>query len=70
MLAMIAEVNPITDHLVLLIIAVASAGAVLIVIFLAVMFFWGRVPKDRVPPGREPESMKVKKHSQNPFGDS
>jgi len=70
MLAIVAEVNPITEHLVLLIIAVASAGALLLVILLAVMFFWGRAPKDRVALGREPEPMKVKEPSQNPFGDS
>jgi hypothetical protein len=70
MVAVVAEANPITEHLVLLIIAIAAAGAVLLVILLAVLFFWGRAPKDRVALGREPEPMKVREPSQNPFGDS
>jgi hypothetical protein len=40
MLAIVAEVDPLTEHLVLLIIAVASAGVLLLIILLAVMF-WG-----------------------------
>jgi hypothetical protein len=40
MLAIVEEVDPLTEHLVLLIIAVASAGVLLLIILLAVMF-WG-----------------------------
>jgi hypothetical protein len=38
--AIVAEVDPLTEHLVLLIIAVASAGVLLLTILLATLF-WG-----------------------------
>lgn len=66
-LAIVAEVDPITEHLVLLIIAVASAGALLLIILLATVF-WGSARRDRATPGREPERMKATEPSQNPFG--
>jgi hypothetical protein len=47
-----AEVVSITKHLVLLIIAVASAGVLLLIILLATLF-WGAW-KDLTAPGREP----------------
>ncbi len=52
-LAIVAEADPLTEHLVLLIIAIASAGVLLLIILLAVMF-WGSAKRSRVTPGREP----------------
>jgi hypothetical protein len=45
-LAIIAEVNPFTEHLVLLIIAVALAGGLLLIILLVAIFLWAAL-KDR-----------------------
>jgi hypothetical protein len=60
---------------VLLIIAVASAGALLLIILLATVF-WGSARRDRMTPGREPERTKATEPNQNlvgpgqnPFGD-
>jgi hypothetical protein len=68
MLAIVAEVNPITEHLVLLIIAVALAGALLLVVLLAVIF-WGSIRRSLRTLGHEPEPTKTTEPSQNPFGD-
>jgi hypothetical protein len=68
MLAIVAEVDPITKHLVLLIIAVASAGGLLLIVLLATVF-WGSIRGDRATQGREPERTKATETSQNPFGD-
>ena len=74
-LAIVAEVDPITEHLVLLIIAVASAGVVLLIILLATLF-WGSARRDRATPSREPEqtmptepNQNLVGPGQNPFGD-
>jgi hypothetical protein len=67
-LAIVAEADPITEHLVLLVIAVASAGILLLIILLAAMFL-GSARTDRTTPGREPERTKATETSQNPFGD-
>jgi hypothetical protein len=67
MLAIIAEVDPITEHLVLLIIAVASAGALLLIVLLATVF-WGSGWRGRATPGLEPEQTKATEPSQNPVG--
>jgi hypothetical protein len=75
-LTIVAEADPLTEHLVLLIIAVASAGVLLLIILLATLF-WGSAKRGRVTPGREPERTKITESSQNqvgpgqnPFGDS
>ena len=74
-LAVVAEADPLTEHLVLLVIAVASAGVLLLVILLAA-FFWGSARRDRKTPSREPEQTNPTKPNQNlvgpgqnPFGD-
>jgi hypothetical protein len=67
-LAIVAEADPLTEHLVLLIIAVASAGGLLLIILLATVF-WGSARGDRASPGREPERTKATETGQNPFGD-
>jgi membrane protein DedA with SNARE-associated domain len=67
MLAIIGEVSPITEHLVLLIIAVASIGALFLIILLAVL--WWSARKDRAALASESEPQKATEPSQNPFGD-
>jgi hypothetical protein len=62
-LAIVAEVDPLTEHLVLLIIVVAVAGVLLLIILLA-MVFLGSAWKDRATPGREPERAKATEPSQ------
>lgn len=66
-LAILAEVDPITQHLALLIIAVASAGAVLLIVLLATIFL-GSARRNRAAPGREPERMTATESNQNPVG--
>lgn len=68
-LAIVAEADPLTEHLVLLIIAVASAGVLLLIILLTTLF-WGSIRGDRAIRGREPERTKATEPSQNPFGGS
>lgn len=68
MLILIIEGDPLTKHLVLLIIAVASAGALLLIILLAAIFL-GSARRDRATPDREPERTKATEPRQNPFGD-
>lgn len=63
----IIEGEPLTEHLVLLIIAVASAGALLLIILLATIFL-GSAKRDRGGPDREPERTKATEPSQNPVG--
>lgn len=66
--AILAEVHPLVEHLVLLIIAVSSAGVLILIILLAVVWRSGR--KDRSALSRESEPMKATKTpSRNPFGD-
>jgi hypothetical protein len=67
-LVIFAEADPITEHLVLLIIAVASAGFLLLIILLAVIFLGG-ARRDRATASRESERTKATEPSQNPFGD-
>jgi hypothetical protein len=67
MLIPVIEGDPLTKHLVLLIIAVASAGALLLIILLAVIF-WGSTRRDRTALDREPEPTKAMEPSQAPFG--
>lgn len=74
-LAIIAEADPLTEHLVLLTIAVASAGVLLLIILLATLF-WGSARRDRATSSREPERTKptepnqnLVEPGQNPFGD-
>ena len=74
-LAIFAEADPLTEHLVLLIIAVASAGVLLLIILLAALF-WGSTRRDRATSSREPERTKPTETNQNlggpgqnPFGD-
>ena len=73
--AIVAEADPLTEHLVLLIIAVASAGVLLLIILLAVIFL-GSARRDRATPSHEPELTKATEPNQNlvgpgqnPFGD-
>lgn len=75
MLVIFAEVDPLTEHLVLLIIAVASAGVLLLIILLAVIFL-GSARRGRATPSPEPEQTKATESGQNlvgpdqnPFGD-
>lgn len=67
MLVIAAEVDPLTEHLVLLIVAVASAGVVLLIVLLA-MLFWGNVRGDRAASDREPKRTEGTESRQNPFG--
>ena len=74
-LVIFAEADPLTEHLVLLIIAVASTGVLLLIILLATLF-WGSARRGGVA-GRESERTKTTESSQNqvgpgqnPFGDS
>jgi hypothetical protein len=74
-LTIVAEADPITEHLVLLIIAVASAGVLLLIVLLAVIFFGGS-RRAHATPNREPERTRATEPSQNlvgpgknPFGD-
>lgn len=68
-LAIVAEMDPITGHLVLLIIAVASAGALLLIILLATILLGG-ARRDHADPSHESKRTKAVEPSQNPFGDS
>jgi hypothetical protein len=74
-LAIVAEADPLTEHLVLLIIAVASAGILLLVVLLAALF-WGSARGGRATSSRELERTKPMEPNQNlvgpgqnPFGD-
>jgi hypothetical protein len=67
-LAIFAEADPLTEHLVLLIIAVALAGGLLLIILLATVF-WGSIREHRATQGRESDRTKATDTSQNPFGD-
>jgi hypothetical protein len=73
-LAIFAEADPLTEHLVLLIVAVASAGVLLLIVLLAVIFI-GSAKKGSATPGCDPERTKATEPSQNPeqgqnpFGD-
>jgi hypothetical protein len=64
-LATAAEADPLTEHLVLLIIAVASAGVLLLVILLTVTFL-GSARGDRAIPSQKPERTKATESTQNP----
>jgi len=68
-LTILAEVDPITEHLTLLIVAVTSTGALLLIILLATMLL-GSTRRHRTAPSRESERTKATEPSQNPFGDS
>jgi hypothetical protein len=65
-LAIFAEADPLTEHLVLLIIAVASAGILLLIILLAVIFIGG-ARRDRATPSREAEPTKATEPARDPF---
>jgi hypothetical protein len=66
MLAIVAEGFSLTEHLVLLIIAVVSAGALLLIILLAVISL-GSARKDRAIPSREPGRTKATEPARDPF---
>jgi hypothetical protein len=68
MLAIVAEVDPLTEHLVLLIIAVASAGVLLLIILLAVMFWGALVEITRPQAANLSGRRKATEPSQSPVG--
>lgn len=66
--AIFAELRPLVEHLVLLIIAVALAGALLLVILLTVVWRSGRKDRSALRCGSEPTKATTTPN-RNPFGD-